>query len=56
MSFSNSEWNLANIETFGRPYLSEATIIMESDDDTEELLLLKSGFIKTEEETRPSAG
>ena len=30
--------------------------IMESDDDTEELLLFKSVFIKTEEETRPIAG
>ncbi|KAK2562643.1 hypothetical protein P5673_014334 [Acropora cervicornis] len=29
---------------------------MESDDDTEELLLFKSVFIKTEEETRPIAG
>ena len=39
-----------------RPCLNEATIIMESDDDTEELLLFKSVFIKTEEETRPIAG
>ena len=39
-----------------RTCLNEATIIMESDDDTEELLLFKSFFIKTEEETRPIAG
>ena len=38
-----------------RTCLNEATIIMESDDDTEERLLFKSVFIKTEEETRPIA-
>ena len=38
-----------------RACLSEATITTGSDDDTEELLLFKSVFIKTEEETRPIA-
>ena len=38
MSFSDSEWNLANIETFGRPYY-EGSI-------SDKELVKKSGLLK----------
>ena len=53
---SSSTQNHARCASQRENLLEWGDYIMESDDDTEELLLFKSVFIKTEEETRPIAG